>query len=55
MNHVAGEADEWGASAPSTLVMAVSEGLVLLGVIIGASVVVILLFLLALLIDCTSR
>jgi flagellar biosynthesis component FlhA len=48
MNHVADEAGE-------RAVMAVGEVLVLLGVIAGASVLVILLFTLALLIDCRSR
>jgi hypothetical protein len=55
MTHIADEGDEWGASAPSTLVMEVSEGTVLVGVIIGVSVAVILLFTLALLIDCRTR
>ncbi|XP_023722470.1 uncharacterized protein LOC111872621 isoform X2 [Cryptotermes secundus] len=49
------EGDEWGASEPSTLVMEVSEGMVLVGVIVGVSVVVILLFSLGLLIDCRTR
>jgi hypothetical protein len=48
VDHVAEDADE-------LRVMAVSETLVILGVIAGASVVVILLFVLALLIDCKSR
>lgn len=55
MNHIADEGDEWGASEPSTLVMEMSEGMVLVGVIIGVSVAVILLFSLGLLIDCRTR
>lgn len=49
------DSDEWGASSPSTLIMEVSEGLVLVGVIVGVSVAVILLFTLGLLIDCRTR
>jgi hypothetical protein len=55
MNHIADEGDEWGSSEPSTPVMEVSEGMVLVGVIIGVFVVVILLFSLGLLIDCRTR
>jgi hypothetical protein len=57
MNRVADDDDDddWGASVASNLVVDISEGMVLVGVIIGVSVAVMLLFTLGLLIDCRTR
>lgn len=55
VNHFADETDEWGASAASALVTEDSDAIVLVGVIIGVVVAVIMLFFLALLIDCRTR
>ncbi|KDR14014.1 uncharacterized protein LOC110834918 [Zootermopsis nevadensis] len=49
------ESDEWGASAASSFVTENGEATVLVGVVIAVLAAVIILFILALLIDCRTR
>ncbi|XP_069677006.1 uncharacterized protein [Periplaneta americana] len=49
------ESDEWDTTDSSTLVLQDSNAVVLVGVILGVVVTVILLFTMALLIDCRTQ